>query len=285
MNGMSSNTESKENFGSLVQYIEEEFGIKFNDQKAYLLESRLASLILCNQCQNFGALVYKLKTTNDLELRKAFINAITTRETYWFREDRPWQVMEEQILPKLINRLNHINKKKIRIWSAGCSTGQEPYSLAISILKTLNRNTYSPMQFEIIATDISAEAIAFAQRGSYQGLDIKRGMQESVLKKFFIQSDSGYIVKDCVHRMVRFETFNLKRSFFLLGKFDFILCRNVMIYFSEEFKQVLLQKFEAALNPGSYFMMGGSESILNNSSGLEIQDCKEAIYYRNSLKS
>ena len=281
MNGESSIPESKENFGSLIHYIENEFGIKFSVQKAYLLESRLASLILRNQCQNFGALVEKLKKTNDLELRKSFINAITTRETYWFRENRPWQVLEEQILPKLINKLNHINKNKIRIWSAGCSTGQEPYSLAITILKNLNRDTHSPMQFEIIATDLSAEAITFAQRGSYEGLDIKRGMQESILKKFFIPSDSGYIVKDCVHRMVRFETFNLKTPFFLLGKFDLILCRNVMIYFSEEFKQVLLQKFEAALNPSSYFIMGGSESILKNKSGLQIQDCKEAIYYKN----
>ena len=274
-------TKSKENFGSLVQYIEQEFGIKFSHAKTYLLENRLASLILRNQCQSFNALVDKLKTTKDPELRRAFIDAITTRETYWFREDRPWQVMEQQILPRLINKLNHINKSKIRIWSAGCSTGQEPYSLAITILKNLDRTTHSPIQFEIIATDLSTEAITFAQRGSYQGLEITRGMQQSILKKYFIPSDSGYIVNDAVHRMVRFEAFNLKNSFFLLGKFDLILCRNVMIYFSEEFKQILLKKFETALNPDGYFMMGGSESILNNKSGLEIQACKEAIYYKN----
>ena len=281
MNKESLMTKSKENFRSLVQYIEQEFGIKFSDAKTYLLETRLASLILSNQCQSFNALVDKLKTEKDPELRKAFINAITTRETYWFREDRPWQVMEQQILPKLINKLNHINKRKIRIWSAGCSTGQEPYSLAITILKNLDRTTHSPAQFEIIATDLSTEAIAFAQRGSYQGLEITRGMQKSILKKYFIPSDSGYIVNDAIHRMVRFEVFNLKTPFFLLGKFDLILCRNVMIYFSEEFKQILLQKFETALNPGGYFMMGGAESILNNKSGLQIQACKEAIYYKN----
>ena len=192
---------------------------------------------------------------------------MTTNETLWFRDRHPFVILKELLLPIFTN---DEKSDKIRIWSSAASTGQEPYSIAMMILDFCRQNrTFSPSQFEILATDISDSALATARKGFYDQFNISRGLEENHLLRHFSKDEDGWKVKDELTKLIRFQKFNLQKPFSDHGKFDVIFCRNVMIYFSPELKNELMRKFNFALKKPGYLFLGATETILGLTNSFE----------------
>lgn len=262
-------------------YIEQECSISLDDEKAYLLESRLKGLVVEYDCTSFGDLYQKAKQNNVPLLRSKIIDAITTNETLWFRDNCPYKVMEEVFMPEMARQLAQ-GKPTVRIWSAACSTGQEPYSIAIVINEFCNRagiEGVTPERFEILATDISSEAVSTGKLGAYDKLTMHRGMSESYQIRYFKQTQGLWIINAGLKKMVEFKEFNLQQVFDAFGTFDMIFCRNVAIYFTQEFKQQLFKRMKGILRSGGLFFLGSSETLTYYASEFQVKEHGNCTYY------
>lgn len=244
-------------------YIEELSGIALEEEKTYLLESRLKGLLSEFDCSSYGDLYRKAKENSAPLLRTKIVDAITTNETLWFRDKGPYIVFDQVFLPEMVRQIA-AGKPKVRIWSAACSTGQEPYSLAMSINEYLQWNgngVANASHFEIMATDISTHALGVGKLGAYDQLSIGRGLSDAYKMKYFKQNGRYWILDSKIKNMVEFKEFNLLNDFGTHGTFDIIFCRNVAIYFSHEVKVQLFEKLRKSLRPGGLFMVGTSETL------------------------
>ncbi|NMA95908.1 MAG: protein-glutamate O-methyltransferase CheR [Clostridiales bacterium] len=267
----------------MQNYIRDECGINIDDGKAYLIESRLSGMLRELNCTNYEQFYNLISTKGDRALTERIIDAITTNETLWFRDKTPWEIMEDIFLPKYVSMLKSGNKEKIRIWSSGCSTGQEPYSIAMSIHNFLMQRGLKDKllsRFEILATDISGTVLEIAQNGKYDNISIIRGLPAEYRDKYFTNEGRVWRLDDDIIDMVTFEKFNLQRSFILLGRFDMIFCRYVMIYFSSEFKRDLASRFSEALDNEGVFFVGSSEVFENYREYFDRHEYKNGIYYQ-----
>ncbi|WP_319001587.1 protein-glutamate O-methyltransferase CheR [Clostridium sp. CS001] len=271
-----------EEFSIMRKYIEEKCGIIISLEKSYLIESRLSKLLIefnCNTFEEFYKLIY---TSMDDTITEKVIDAITTNETLWFRDKKPWDVLENILMPHYIKMLRENKRNKIRICSAGCSTGQEPYTVAMIIHNYLEKNNILDIQisqFEIIATDVSIAIINLAKSGRYDAITIMRGLPEFYKQKYFNKDGRIYTIKDEIKSMVKFYKFNLQKSFVSFGKFDLIFCRYVTIYFSEKAKNDLLQRLANSLEKQGNLFLGSSEIYFDYNLYYEKQDNMGAIYY------
>jgi len=266
---------SADEYNRFRKVLEDSSGIMLGEGKEYLVTSRLRRLVERESLDGISGLL-KAMTTNR-SLQEAVVDAMTTNETLWFRDDHPYRIFRDKLLPELA-----ANRRPIKIWSAACSTGQEPYSLSIEIEEYKRKNPGALMAGErIVATDISPSALASAREGRYQQLAIRRGMSDSYLKTYFSQhGDDSWAINPQVKSRVDFRAQNLQQSFALLGKFDIIFCRNVLIYFSADLKTDILRRMHAALNPGGYLMLGASEAMNNLQDCYEMVQCHPGIIYR-----
>lgn len=274
---------STKEFQLFQKYIEKQCGITIGEEKAYLIESRLTRLLVEAKLSSFEELYYKIYNNKEPEIAEKIIDAITTNETLWFRDKTPWMMMEEVLLPQWIEELRSFKKRKIRIWSAASSTGQEAYSTAMLIAEYLDRNNIKDItlgHFEILGTDISAPVVQVAKAGKYDPISMIRGMDEKYKKKYFKQEGKVWHLDEKIKRIVTFQKFNLQSSFITLGKFDMILCRYVMIYFSAEFKKDLIRRMGFALNPKGIFIIGNSEIISDYKGNFDLKEYKRAVYYQ-----
>ncbi len=252
---------SEEEFKVVQAFLEKECGIALSPNKKYLVQSRLERLLGEYQVSSYSDLIARTKNDGDSGLLERIVDNMTTNETFWFRDGYPFSIFRELVLPTIFQ--NNKSSRKIRIWCSASSTGQEAYSIAIMVKEFCNGNAgIPPGQFEILATDISSAALTIANKGFYDQIDMARGMPENYLPKYFVQKEKGWQIKDELKKMVRFQKFNLQGSFGLVGSFDVVFCRNVLIYFSREFKKTLLKKFAEVLRQEGYFFMGMSESVL-----------------------
>jgi len=268
---------TNEEFNLFRNLIAENSGITLGDAKSYLVESRLRPLLKKSGCQTFMEFYRKAQDRRTGWIDK-IIDAMTTNETLWFRDRSPFIILKEAVLPALVQTAK---ARKIRLWSAGCSTGQEPYSMAITIHEFCRANpNVKPTSFEILGTDISPSALFTAISGRYEGLAISRGMDQSLLPRYFNKDGNTYSINKEVKALVRFKQLNLQNSFTLLGKFDVIFCRNVAIYFSDEFKKTLFRKFYQSLYPKRYFFLGSAENLRGLSDDFEPLQHKGSFYYR-----
>ncbi len=274
-------TISREEFLLLRGYIHDTCGILVGDEKSYLVESRLKSLMNETDCKNFKEFYIHAKKNGGMGLRDKIVDAMTTNESLWFRDKHPFNSLQKTLLPEFLKNIKTGKKEKIRIWSAGCSTGQEPYSIAMTVMEFIRENhILHPSVVEIFATDISNSALFLAMNGKYDSFTISRGLPEEMKKKYFDADNDIYSIKADVKKFVEFNRFNLQDSFQSLGKFDIIFCRNVAIYFSQDFKKTLFSKYAASLNSGGTFFLGASESMLNYSSAFQTIKSDGAIYYK-----
>jgi len=272
-----------EDFRLLRSFIEKQCGLQVGEEKSYLIESRLSQIMLEAGCEDYRGLYNKASEVSNGALREKIIDAITTHETFWFRDERPWKIFREVILPEFMESLRAGKKQKIRIWCAACSTGQEPYSLAMLIdqhLQHPGNGSITPGHFEILATDISSGTLMLAKNGRYNQLEMSRGIDNFFKTKYFTQTGTVWTINDFIRNRVTFKKVNLQDSFSGMGSFDFILCRNVIIYFSEEFKKNLLERLSKIMTPKAFFFLGSSESLLGYSHSFDICDHHSAIYYR-----
>ncbi len=235
-------------------------GIRLTTQKKNLLISRLLKRLRALGIDGFYH-YYQLVKSDNSELIQ-MLNCITTNTTRFFREEYHFKFLQEICIPELLN------KRFINIWSAGCSTGEEPYSIAISVTEALSRYKGLKPEVMILGTDISTSAIDFAKAGIYEEDQIPDDIRDFILKKYFLKGVGEYsgrvMVKDFLKSKVYFERLNLKdRVYPVRRDFDIIFCRNVMIYFSSEMKEHVISHFYDHLVDGGYLFLGHSEAMLN----------------------
>lgn len=259
---------SQQEYQLFQRYIADKCGIALDASKAYLVESRLAKLLIDSQCDSFSELFALLESHSDANIETRVIDAITTNETYWFRDPGSWQMITTIWLPQKIaaiqeqkNKVDQRNQK-IRVWSAAASTGQEIYSLIILIseyLKNHHITAVSLDDFEFLATDISTHVLSIARRGHYDPITIMRGLKPELRDAYFNRVGSSWVLNEDYRKRVRFEPFNLQNSFLLLGKFDLVFCRNVLIYFTDALRSDIYKKTAQVLKPQGVLLIGAAE--------------------------
>lgn len=247
--------------GLVSQYIYSISGIALDDSKAYLIEGRLSGIAQQNGCASFGALISHARSDPSRSIERRIIDAITTNETMFFRDNAPFDLLRHKIVPELIDRRRRNGTCRVRIWSAACSTGQELYSIAILLKELLG----DPDRYgvRLLGTDISDEAVARASKGIFSQVEISRGLPPELRLKYFSSRDGNWQIRDEIRALASFKRLNLMSDFSSLGRFDIILCRNVAIYFNESDRRTLFGRLERALEPDGYLMIGSMESLAN----------------------
>lgn len=259
-------------FSLMKGYIEKHCGIHLDPGKEYLVETRLTDLVMEQGCRNFYEFYQKAQAEPYGKLRDRIVDAMTTNETYFFRDDNLWNWMREEGIPELLQRAAS-SSGPVRIWSAAASTGQEGYSLAM-LIDEMAREKGNPAladRIEIVGTDISSAALFLAIAGRYDQLAIKRGLSDARRTKYFRQDGNVWVIDEALRKRVKFQRFNLMNSFAGMGAFDLILCRYVAIYFAEEFKRDLFHRLALALKPGSPLLLGATETLRGLSNDFEIE--------------
>ncbi|AIF98103.1 MAG TPA: protein-glutamate O-methyltransferase CheR [Alteromonas australica] len=274
---MNSKDVSPESYLKFRQFLEQQCGIVLGENKQYLVRSRLASLLYKFNYPSTDALIDVVVKGYDRTLLQSVIDAMTTNETLWFRDSYPFDLLIKDLLPKLAEK-----SQRIRIWSAACSSGQEPYSIAMSILEYQKQRPGALRGgVEIIATDLSSEMLEKSEQGIYDELSLARGLSPQRRQAFFQTHASGQMqLRPEVRRMVSFKSLNLLSSYASLGRFDVVFCRNVLIYFSAEVKQKILQQIAAQLQPSGVLFLGASESISAASDFYAMVKCHPGLYYQ-----
>ena len=228
----------------LSQYIFEISGIQISRDKGYLLETRLKPLLKSYGCATYSELYYQAKTDISKKLKKEIIEAITTNETFFFRDNTPFELLRNKIIPDLIDRRTGVSRSgrvPVRIWSAACSTGQEVYSIAMTLMEMLP--DLGKYDIFILGTDISDKVVADASYGKYNKFEIERGLPTHFRQKYFVQTGGDWRIKDEIRVMTNFRKMNLMKPFQDLGgKFDVVFCRNVAIYFNHGDKIKIFKK-------------------------------------------
>lgn len=261
-------------------FLEQQCGIVLGDNKQYLVKSRLGPLMQRFNIATLSELVSKTLSPFERQLRSAVIDAMTTNETLWFRDTYPYDLLKKQILPELEKSC-----RTLKIWSAASSSGQEPYSIAMTGLEyQQSRPGAFSLGLNILGTDISNTMLEHCQRAEYDGLALSRGLSPERRTRFFEDSGNGMMrVKDFARKNVSFRHLNLLDSYTLLGKFDIIFCRNVLIYFSPELKAKIIKQFAQSLNSRGYLFLGASESISTVNNDFEMLRCNPGIIYRKKV--
>lgn len=271
-----------EEFNLITEYIHAITGIALDQSKAYLIESRLDSIIKELNCSSFSDLCHKAKADPAKSIERKIIDAISTNETQFFRDTGPFELLRHKILPELIDtrgaKPSGLLPTPIRIWSAACSTGQEVYSIAI-VLKELLPDL-KQYNIKLLGTDISDAAIAQSSYGTYNKFEIERGLQPEKLNKYFYRNGDNWKIKDEIRTMATFRKLNLMLPLNGLGKFDIVFCRNVAIYFDLDARKKLFDKIADALEPDGYLIIGATESLTGICPRFEPQQHLKTIFYQ-----
>lgn len=247
-----------DDFRFLSDFLKNQMGLVLAEDKEYLLLSRLEPIILDRELKDFSGLVRQLRNAPCSSLVNDIVEAMTINETSFFRDKKPYEDIQKIIFPLL--RKNAGNRRTLRIWSAAASTGQEAYSLTISILEA--QHQYPDWNVEILATDISQKALSKAIAGIYSDFEVQRGVLPPLLSKYFTAlPESFWQINQNVRAHVTFKVHNLLDNFLTPTEFDLILCRNVLIYFHTETKRDVVAKLTRHLVPGGVLMVGSTESL------------------------
>ncbi|SHE89099.1 protein-glutamate O-methyltransferase CheR [Vibrio gazogenes] len=273
---MTAITISEQEYKDFCRFLESQCGIVLGDSKQYLVRSRLSPLVTKFKMDSLSTLLKEVARGVSRDLRIAAVDAMTTNETLWFRDSYPFTVLSERLLPELA-----ANRRPIKIWSAASSSGQEPYSIAMTILETQQKKPGLLTNCSITATDISSTMLDICRIGSYDSLALGRGLSPERRRIFFEDAGDGRMkIKDNVKRLVSFKPQNLMESYSMLGKFDIIFCRNVLIYFSADMKSKVLNQMANSLNPNGYLLLGASESLTGLTDRFEMVRCNPGIIYK-----
>lgn len=272
------NTTDREHQGYLrfCELLQQRSGIVLGDSKQYLVTSRLSQLMREQQLASLSDLVDRLQRMQPAGLMQQVIDAMTTNETMWFRDGYPFEVLRKDLFP------NHAGSAPMTIWCAACSSGQEPYSIAM----TAEEYRAEPKAkifagIRIVATDISSQMLQTAREGIYDSLAVARGLSPERKKKFFDPLPDGrWQVKANLKSSIAYQPMNLLSMPYSIGPFDVIFCRNVLIYFSPQVKQQVLSALTARLKRGGVLFLGGSESLGELSERFEMIRCQPGIMYR-----
>jgi chemotaxis protein methyltransferase CheR len=257
-------------------------GVYLDESKGYLIEARLGELMKSSGCDSYTQFALRAKREADPTIRNKIIDAITTNETLFFRDNSPFDALQNKVIPDTIeSKVGTAFAKRLRIWSAACSTGQESYSIAILLSEMLP--DIASWDINILGTDISDDVVARASRGWYTAHEIERGMPPARLHRYFQPENNGWRVKDSLRALCSFERRNLLSPDSARGKFDVIFCRNVAIYFTPEARKDLFLRLTKALTPCGWLFVGGQESLRDLGPQFAPQQHCRAICYRPNL--
>ncbi len=274
---------SVENFDFIAEFIRSESLIVLEREKTYLVEARLGPLCRREEIPSIDDLCDRLRRDGTPELRSKVVDAMTTNETSFFRDLHPFEALRTTIIPELLEA--QAISKKISIWCVSCSSGQEPYSIAMTLLGSMPN--IKEWQVSILATDISAEVLEQSQKGNYSQLEINRGLPTKHLVKYFDKNGLRWVLKSEVRQMVNFKYLNLKDNIApnVPGPFDIIFCRNVLIYFDVTTKQEIVRQLQGLLRADGHLFFGTAESPFYFSEGLTRRVIGKASCYQISKES
>ena len=263
-------------YDTFRRYLEDACGIVLGENKHYLVTSRLKRVTEEFSFPTLSEMMTTLIRGNDRHLREKVIDAMTTNETMWFRDVYPFDILQKELFPELSK-----SKEPIRIWSAASSTGQEAYSISMATSEFQQKNPGKlTSNVEIIGTDISQTVVNQAKQGNYDELSVIRGLSEERREKFFTKHNDKWAVRHEIMQRARFTELNLLNSYNLLGKFDIIFCRNVLIYFSSEMKKDILERMAQILKPGGTLILGGSESPTGYTKAFAMKRYPDGVVYQ-----
>jgi chemotaxis protein methyltransferase CheR len=280
---------TKQEFDSLRLHVRKMCGIELGDDKDYLVRQRFEPLLRANGYTSFTELINRIDDEMSGILREEIIASITTNETFFFRDDHPFEMFRQFIMPVLAlladerkNRPDARKGSKVSILSAGASTGQEAYTLSMIINDrypfTL-MDTVSSDDFTIIGGDISHRVLSKAISGEYTDAEIGRGLDEQYRSRYMTKSNGVWIVKDRVRRIVSFRRVNFAESFMFLGGFDCIFCRNMLIYFDLPTKMDIIEQFYQMLPSGGFLILGATENLYSLNDKFESKHVNSSIVY------
>ncbi len=262
-----------ENYRFLQEHVYSKVGIVLEENKHYLFESRLAPIVRQLGLGTINDLCALLQASSATEVGRQVVEAMTTNETYFFRDPTHYDAIRTVLMPRLIEERRQT--KKLRFWSAAASTGQEAYSLAMLLLGL----GLGDWNIQILGTDFSSQVLERARSGKYQQIEVNRGLPAAMLVKHFRQCGVDWQLSEAVRRMVTFETIDLRNSMRALGPFDLVFCRNVMIYFDAQTKRNIMKELHGTMFRGSWLLLGGVETAFGLEEWFDRQSVGNATVY------
>jgi chemotaxis protein methyltransferase CheR len=263
-------------FAALQAFLLKSSGLSLDKEKKYLVEARLTPVIEQAGLSDLGELVTMIET--DKALAKLVTEAMTVNETFFFRDRQPFEGFRSAILPELLKQ--RARQRKIRIWSAACSSGQEPYSIAMIVDEEARQLT--GWTVDIVATDIAESVLKKAKDGVYTHFEAQRGLPAQHLVRYFAKRKDNWVINQHIRARVDFRQQNLMADFSHLGMFDVIYCRNVLIYFAPDQKRDVLNRMAQRLAPDGYLVLGAAESVIGYSSEFKPHSANRVILSRRS---
>jgi chemotaxis protein methyltransferase CheR len=271
----------QQDFDYLRKMLRERSGLVLSAEKQYLAESRLLPLVRRHGLTTLAELVGQLKAAGTAPLAAEVVEAMTTNETFFFRDKVPFDHFRDTVLPALI--VARAREKRIRIWCAAASTGQEPYSLAMT-LKGLGAKL-AGIRTEIIATDISGDVLERAKAGIYSQFEVQRGLPIQQLVKYFSQTGESWQIADEIRSMVQFRPLNLLKDFSALGTFDMVFCRNVLIYFDQDTKIDVLNRIARQMPVDGFLALGAAETVVGLTDAFKPMAERRGLYVPSPAKA
>jgi chemotaxis protein methyltransferase CheR len=242
----------------LRKYLKDKSGLVLSADKQYLIESRLNPVVKKAGLASISDIVAKLKGAGSDALAYQVVEAMTTNESFFFRDKTPFDHFKDAMMPALLK--NRAREKSLRIWCAAASTGQEPYSIAMC-LKEMG-SQLAGWRIEIIGTDLSQEVLEKAKVGVYSQFEVQRGLPVQFLLKYFTQQGDMWQVSSDIRSMVQYKPLNLLEPFTQLSSFDIVFCRNVLIYFDQEMKSNILGRIHKQMKPDGFMVLGAAETVV-----------------------
>jgi chemotaxis protein methyltransferase CheR len=263
-------------FDYLKQMLYERSGLVLTPEKGYLIESRLSPIARRRGIDSVGKLIEEIRRTRDETVLNQIVDAMTTNETLFFRDGWPFERLKTSLLPDIMQQARA--SRRIRIWSAACSSGQEPYSIAMTLAEM--GSLLADWQVEIVATDISDAMLARAEAGRYSMFEVSRGLSDHLLRKYFTPENDGWRAKDTLRQMVEFRRYNLLDDPYenAIGPFDIIFCRNVLIYFDEKTRRNIFAGLARVLRPWGYLCLGGAETVVGISDAFRVLNGERGLF-------
>lgn len=261
-------------FDFITRVLRERSGLVLTKDKAYLIESRLNPVARKWQFKSFEELAAAVRLGKDERLLRDVTEAMTTNESFFFRDSKPFDQFRDIVLPHMLN--SRTGKRSFRIWSAACSSGQEPYSLAMILSD--NAAKLQGWNIEIVATDLSTEILDKATQGTYSQFEVQRGLPINYLVKYFKQEGDRWVIDPAIRKMVSFKAFNLLTDSSSLGTFDVVFIRNVLIYFDQPTKSKVLSGVARQMTPDGFLYLGGAETVLGVSEQFQLIPGQRGIY-------
>jgi len=266
-------------FDGIAQILKKESGLILTRDKAYLLESRLVPVARQRGLSGLDELVRQVVTGKDAKLTFDVVEAMTTNETFFFRDTKPFDQYRDVVMPKMLQ--SRAAKKSLRIWCAAASTGQEPYSLVI-VLNEMKAK-WAGWKIEIVGTDLSLEVLEKAKAGIYSQFEVQRGLPITLLVKYFTQVGENWVFDPAMRAMVNYRQFNLLSPMTALGQFDIVFCRNVLIYFDQETKGKVLDNISRQMPTDGLLFLGGAETVIGVTSAFSPVDGQRGLYRQSGV--